>query len=1133
MKSLLFLSLALTPLCAFAAPITVRVVDEAGAPIEGAMVQIRRVDKDTPLFVVETTDAQGVAKTELGASKFSAAYFGQATAWKAGRALTGGNLFDLKDGTLTLTLRAGTMVSGTVEDENGPVEGALVTLDFVSAANNYVRLAADAPLAQKLSARSDAQGCFTLDGVPAEANLSLRITGDKYASQTIRMESGDASAKVNLRPGAKLRGRVLAVDGAPLAGVKVFAVNRNDKSNPNPALAVSDADGNYLLSGLEGGAYNVLFVPAPDADYAIAARQNEGAVAGAMRDLETARAVAGVVVRGRVVDADSKAGVKNIAVVVYGPAQPESSDYFRVQTTDENGDFSARVVPGANSFVVANAPPEWDSAQSKIDLDIRQDAAAPAATLQLKPTIPLRGRFVDKDGNGVQTKLAITQKHREQPLESDENGDFKIYGLNKGEAKIGRSMFDFGEEDATPMWEIEREQTVELPATEPLRIVMRRVQLSALNGTVQDENGAPIEGVKLNVSIANGEGIGSTMRFKTVTSDAQGRFDLPDVRADQIVKLRGIEKTGYDLDSGGEISKNGDNWKVQTVKMRARKSQLAGRITLADGESAANALVFAEGSATRADAQGHYVLKVLPSGKVDVFAYAASQFNWKNAPTFVAGNAAGDAATTIDLKLAPQALQPTDRDLASEMMMRAKVLAVQINYGDMNGLKLSDDSAEADNALETLIAAPNDDRLTRAIYLGASNPDVSTELLLRAVRAVPDARWRLYAATMLFARRNDWPDDNATRALAAALSRDAQTIAADEKAPNQWISAIGLINVAPLIERFEGEAAGKAALARGIDWIKTQFPQPGNGYTDGYLSALAANAESVAANSPALFAQLLDAIDVTSPAYSRSLQEGLVAIAKARGLEAAAPFLRRLSDAPNARADENGGVFSANTQARTATRQAIEAGGLSAPALALQLARGLGASPEDGIENEAARALAQAAFFQAPAVAAGLWKESLPKLSADRAAQIAVRVAQTQPALGAELLDLARQQLEADDDGIDSQGASLVAAFAFYEAKLDAAQARYRLEKAWWQAQGKSDEFGIRPDLVRAMATIDGERAFEWAMLLPAGDNQNDNQYDARIGALANAVRYIEASARQRAHLDFERWRHDSTVFAD
>ena len=1043
MKSLLFFSFLLAPVSALAVPITVRVVDEAGASIAGATVQVNRFDEVKPPIAVETTDAQGLAKYELGAASFSADFFGQAVAWKAGHALSGGYLQNLKDGTLILKLGAATSISGSIQDAAGTVEGASVQLKQAIVGNQALQLEADSPLAQEIGALSDSKGQFTLQGVPANAPLELSVSGEKYATQIVQTQSG-AAVKVNLRPGAALRGQVVGTNGAPLVGLVVYVQNQAGKGSV-AAQALTNADGSYRFDGLEAGTYNVMFRPAPDAEFVIAAREGALAVAGESRDLKTARAVAGVLVRGRVVDADSKAGVAGIGVSVYGPAQPQSSGDVRSVTTDKDGNFSARVVPGANLFSVRYVPQQWVRPQQKFELNIGADAPAQPLTFELTPQIPLRGRFLDEAGNGVQADLVLKQDTQEWPLQPDENGNFEVYTPIKGEVTLGHSMFAAENEDedeaeaAPPPWEAVRGGTFTLPSTEPIQIVVRRAPVGALSGSVEDETGAPIEGVKLNVAVNNGEGVGSTSRWKTVASDAQGRFNLPHIRTDQTVKLRGIEKTGYDLQSGGAITRDGQDWTLQTVILRTRHNQLSGRVTLADGSPAVSALIFAAGSETRADADGAYVLPVLPSGNADVFVYCANQFGFRSAQTSMAGDAATPTASPTDIKLAPQVLQSTDRELAGEMFARARVLAAQTNADNIGNLKLRD--ADPVASLESLMAAPVDSRqMSFEIYKRAGDPDVSTPLLLRAVRSSPDAVWRLYGAMLLFAKRPDWPDDEATRELAASLSRDAAAIAADENVSEKWGGAIALVGIAPLIERYEGQAVGAAAMARGIAWTKARFPQPGDGNTGGYSSMLAAGAETIAANSPALFAQLLQAIDdPISPAYTRSMQEGIAAIAKTRGLEVAAPFLRQLSDAPNPNADGPGATM--NYAARQTTRQAIEAGGAKNPALALQLARGLSADTnqmED--DDESARALAEAAFFQTPDVAASLWKESLPQLSATGAAQIAVRVAATRPELGAELLEIARQKLDASDE-VNSWGNSVVAAFAFYEAKLDAARA--------------------------------------------------------------------------------------------
>ena len=1116
MKSLL-LSLLLCPIAALAVPITVRVTDEAGAPVEGATVQVQRYGEGAPTFVVETTDAQGAARYELDATQSNADFYGRALAWKAGFAVSGGVLAKLKDGEATLIVRPVAAVGGVITDADGPIEGALVQLQSAVVGTQSFYINSGSPLARQLSVRSDAQGRFVVPGAPAATGLSLRVGGEKYASQTVQAQSGDADLKVRVQPGATLRGRVLDADGAPLRDLFVLAETGRTGGDLDEAIARTDENGDYVLSGLRGGVYRVVFVPATDANYVVAALQKAPAAAGAERELETARAIAGVVVRGRVVSADAREGIAGVTVGVTSAARPDRAGVY----TDKDGNFSTRVAPGAVSVSIANAPQKWENLARPLAFDVGADSEPKPLTFELTPAIALRGRFVDEQGQGVQTDLVVRQEFQELLLQPDENGDFEIYPTLKGEAKIGRSMFARNDDDAAPSWEVVRGGTFSLPATEPIQIVVRRALVGALSGKIEDETGAPISGVELKVSIANGEGVGSTSRWKTVVSDVGGRFLLPNIRSDEIVKLRGLEKTGYDLQSDAGIVRDGASWKLQTVKMQTRRSQLAGRVTLSDGAPAAGARVFAAGSETRADETGAYVLPVLPAGNADVFVYASGQFGFVSAQTALPN----DAATASDIKLAPQPLQPTDRELAGEMIARARVLAAQTKPDEIGRLKLGDADARA--TLEALIANPpaRAEELVKSLYFNAGNPDVSTDLLLRALRTTNDPSWRLYAATALFAKRPDWPDDEATRELAATLARDAETIAAAAEAPNKWLNAVSLVGIAPLIEKFQGSAAGAAALARGIEWTKTQFPQPGNGNIGGYLSMFAAGAESIAANSPALFSQLLQAIDdPTSPAYTRALRQGIAEIAKNRGLEAAEPFLRQLSAAPNPNDDGGPGPVT-NSAARAATREAIEVGGAKSPALALQLARGLGADNND-IEDEGARALAEAAFFQSPAVAADLWRESLPQLQADRAAQIAVRVAKSRPELGAQLLELARQKLDASEK-MNSWGGSVVAAFAFYEAQTDAAAARYRLEKAWWKERGQTDDFRIKPDLVRAMATIDGERAFEWASLLPT-DGLNG---DTRVDALSQAARYIEADARSRARVDFERWRYDSTVF--
>ena len=1118
MKIFLFISLLLLPLTALGAPISVSVVDEAGAPIAGATVQVQRYDGALPETVVSTTDAAGAAQFELGAASGSPKFFGRVAAWKTGRAVAGTNLIGPS---ATLTLAPEAQVSGLIEDENGPAQGVTVALQSIRDQSKFLFLMPDSPLAEKLSARTDAQGQFVLRGVPAETQLSLQISGERYATQHIAAQSGGVvSAK--MRPGAGLRGQVVDVAGAPLAGLRVFAQGQ-DRGGEGWAQAATGADGTYDLSGLTIGKYNVIFDTAPDAGYAIAAREGVYAAAGETREVETARAVEGVVVRGRVIDAATKAGIENISVGVYGPARPNSGAAVESFRTDAQGDFAARVVPGANKFYVMGVPQQYIRTEKDYNLNITENAKTPAPVFELTPAIEVRGRVVDEAGQGVKMNLELRRNYEEWPFESDENGDFTAYGPAEGEVTVARPRW--GGEDEP--WEIVKAPTVKVPAKTPLRVVVRPAVFGVLTGRAQDGDGAPLMGVKVDLTVSSGKGDGMTSQYQTVFSDAQGRIELPKLRSDQTVSLRGVEKSGYDRDTnedaGGELKRAGNDWSLGTLTLRQRVGQIAGRVRLKGGAPAAGARVFAAGSETIADAQGNFELKSLPLGAVNVIAYAAEQFGWQS------GDAAANAgAAALTVNLAPQTLQPTDRELAGEMIARAKVLATTTNYWATRHLKLSAPE-DTTRALEELIAKPNAEGLAQMIYVRGADADVPLELLMRAVRAIDKPNWRLYAATMLFAKRADWPDDAPTRAFVASLAADAGAVEATSD-ENRWTGAIGLVGIAPILERFEGQEAGDKAFTRAVQWIWKEMPAKGNVNAPDRLESLAVVAELVAANSPHLYRRFFDYITPESPSYGRALQEGAVALARSRGLEAAAPYLRDLLEAPTPQPDENGNVSAVRYLAVQATREAVAAGGRNAPALALELARAavrLG----DGAPDEAERALAEAAFFQPPDVAAQLWRETVPAMSAERAAQLAVRIIEVDAELGDELLKDALEKLEESPAERGPWERSDVPAFAFYERQVDAARARYRLEKQWQQSLAQPNNQQEFADLVRAMAAIDGERAFEWASLIP--ESNGDDPRDARIDALRKAAQYLEAGETLRARVDFERWGRGDTVFVD
>jgi protocatechuate 3,4-dioxygenase beta subunit len=141
-------------------------------------------------------------------------------------------------------------VSGRVLDEAGrPVAGARVATE--NPEGREVRATWD--LCEKrrpVSGTTDAQGRFTFD-LPRKDDFGLWTEAPGYlpgAREKIPMERAGGGIEIVLRRGATVAGRVLAQDGLPVPGARVYSPQ--DGKTPQ---TVTDAQGRYQLDGIEPG----------------------------------------------------------------------------------------------------------------------------------------------------------------------------------------------------------------------------------------------------------------------------------------------------------------------------------------------------------------------------------------------------------------------------------------------------------------------------------------------------------------------------------------------------------------------------------------------------------------------------------------------------------------------------------------------------------------------------------------------------------------------------------------------------------------------------------------------------------------------------------------------------------------
>jgi len=143
-----------------------------------------------------------------------------------------------------------TITGKVVAEANGePVPGAIVDIGPVG--DHTTTAAAD--------------GTFTLDDWMGGANGAIRCEAPGFASASVR--PGDAhEVTISLRRGVRIRGRLVAMDGAALVGAHVAAVGTDDNESSarraSIARAVSDEQGRFELADLSGESAHRLVVAA-------------------------------------------------------------------------------------------------------------------------------------------------------------------------------------------------------------------------------------------------------------------------------------------------------------------------------------------------------------------------------------------------------------------------------------------------------------------------------------------------------------------------------------------------------------------------------------------------------------------------------------------------------------------------------------------------------------------------------------------------------------------------------------------------------------------------------------------------------------------------------------------------------
>ena len=252
-------------------------------------------------------------------------------------------------------------------------------------------------------------GGFALDLRPGR--YVLWVESPPLAPATLEA-TAPGEVVFTLEDGAKLRGLVFDLDGAPAAGARVSATAVGHFASPGRAS--TDAEGRFVIEGLAPGAWAVVADKRAESILLWSARGEVVLRNGASTEV-TLRAKAGSPVAGVVISADGepvpKARVMAWSSSADGGVEPGG---MAMDTTDDQGHFRLRTLP-PGPFTLT--------------VDAKTAGRVPAARfvapdekiiVRLAAATTISGRVVDPEGNPVKV-FSLSQ----QPMDTAD-GRFEV-----------------------------------------------------------------------------------------------------------------------------------------------------------------------------------------------------------------------------------------------------------------------------------------------------------------------------------------------------------------------------------------------------------------------------------------------------------------------------------------------------------------------------------------------------------------------------------------------------------------------------------------------------------------------------------------------------------------------------------
>lgn len=534
--------------------------------------------------------------------------------------------------------------SGRILGGDGkPIDKAEVTPEFLVLpplkGERMATMSWHAELSAEYRVTTDADGKFTLIGLPESLNIQARITASGIGTRVMFWKTNPEPELV-LQPGGTIRGMLKNPPSEEFCSQIELELSSVSSPRVEDAEATvifgtrikPDADGSFEIADVPPGLYHLRASPVrggfsmpPEFTIPVSCSVES---AETTDDIEIAFPKA-IVAHGTVVDEETGEGVAGAAVNFFEDGG-NARNWRGMATTNANGEYRAYLLPGKIAVEHRQAPDGYltplHDRQSRSEMH-EDDFEAP--TLRLERAAKLRGTVVDEEGRPLARSEIrwiypprVGNRELNPLIETDESGEFVIPQIDPHDSLPLRVRHTSGVSKAITV------QQAALATSQ--KIIVSPRNAFRIKGTLIDQGGRPVSGATVAVHWHRSyvskrtQFSGTYGEFEKCDTDEQGRFEFANLWADDgyhiVINAEGFSKIDLRKVEGrpGEVHDYG------SVRLTGASQSISGQVLDDAGKPVADATVFNSGDATQVvqtltDKEGRFRLEGLLTGPAWIF----------------------------------------------------------------------------------------------------------------------------------------------------------------------------------------------------------------------------------------------------------------------------------------------------------------------------------------------------------------------------------------------------------------------------------------------------------------------------------------------------------------------------------